>query len=96
MANFSIPAALPGAGSASYTATIDWGDSGPATAGTVQLTGLTVTVSGSYTYARQGKFQPTVVLRDDTGGGSATVTNAVTVLADVTSQVRSGKFRSDL
>ena len=87
LANFSIPAALPGAGSASYTATIDWGDGGPATAGTVQLTGLTVTVSGSYTYARGGKFQPTVVLQDNTGGGSATVTDAVTVLADVTSQV---------
>ncbi|MGA2253387.1 MAG: NF038129 family PEP-CTERM protein [Thermoguttaceae bacterium] len=87
LANFSIPTALPGAGSGRYTATIDWGDGGPTTPGTVQITGLTVTVSGSYTYASGGKFQPTVVLQDDTGRGSATLADTVTVLADVTSQV---------
>ena len=50
LASFSIPAALPGAGSGSYTATINWGDGGLATPGTVQIAGLTVTVSGGYTY----------------------------------------------
>jgi len=87
LANFSIPAALPGAGSGRYTATIAWGSGGLATPGSVQITGLTVMVSGSYTYANSGAFQPTVVLQDDIGGGSATLTDAVTVLADVTSQV---------
>ena len=87
LATFSIPAGLPGAGMGSYTATINWQDGTATDQGTVQLIGTTLAVSGSHTFATAGAFQPTITLQDNTGGSSATVTDAVTVLADVTAQV---------
>ena len=87
LASFSIPAGLPEAGSGSYAALINWGDGSPARAGTVQVSGLTVTVSGSYTYASAGTFSATVLVTDNTGGGSASVLDSFTVLANVTNQV---------
>lgn len=87
LASFSIPAGVPNAGSGSYTATIGWGDGSPPTSGTVHINGLTVTVSGNYTYTRSGTFSPSVVLVDNTGGSAATVNDSLTALADVTSEI---------
>ena len=87
LASFSVSAGLPGASSDSYSATISWGDNGPKSAGTILISGSTVAVSGSHTYASAGTFQPAVLLRDDSKGGSATVTDTLTVLADVTKLV---------
>ncbi len=70
-----------------YSATINWNDGSPLDTGVVAISGTTLTVSGSHTYASAGSFNPTVVLAYNTSGGSVTVTDAFTVLADVTSQV---------
>ena len=62
-----------------FQATIDWGD-GTTDAGTTTGEGGGIDVSGSHTYADEGKFQITVVLTDDAPGtASATATSQATV-----------------
>ena len=60
-----------------YSATIDWGDGTPSTAGTVASTGGTgFSVSGGHTYRRRGTHTLTVTVVD--GGGSlVTVTGTI-------------------
>jgi len=56
-----------------FIATISWGDSTPATAGTVTGGGGTFHVSGTHTYAAVGTYSVTVTLSDD-APGTATAT----------------------
>jgi hypothetical protein len=63
----------------SFTASIDWGDGSPPTAGTVTSIGGLFTVSGSHAYADEGSPQVSVTLtRTDqataTASGNVTVT----------------------
>ena len=61
-----------------FTATINWGDGSPVTAGTVTGGGATYGVSGSHTYAAGGSFTLSVTLTDD-APGTATATASGTV-----------------
>ncbi|HET6879917.1 MAG TPA: TIGR03118 family protein, partial [Pirellulales bacterium] len=71
VANFTDPA--PEA-TASYTASIDWGDS-TTTAGTVSGSGGTFTVTGSHTYASEGVHAISIAIADE-GGATATATTS--------------------
>jgi hypothetical protein len=64
-----------------YSATIDWGDGSPTSAGTVSgPTAGTFTVTGSHTYADEGVYTTTVVITDsDTASNTKTVTSTATV-----------------
>lgn len=71
------PLANPG----SFTATIDWGDGSPATAGTIGASDTTFIVLGQHTYADEGAFTVTVTIADQppgTGTATATPTGTVT------------------
>lgn len=71
-----------------FTATIDWGDGGSLTAGTVTTSGNgTFTVMGSHTYSTPGTFAPDVIVSESTAGGSATPAAAITATANVASPV---------
>jgi hypothetical protein len=67
-----------------FTATIDWGDGTPQSAGTVSGGAGAYTVSGSHTYADSGvnggtgHFPITVYIKDD-GGSRVTVSNTANV-----------------
>lgn len=70
-----------------YSATIDWGDGTPTSAGTITGTGGNFTVSGTHTYAHAGTFTVTTVVTDvDTPTNTATATSTATVAAVVTEQ----------
>jgi hypothetical protein len=71
----------PKSTAAEYTATIDWGDGTPTSAGTISgPTGGPFTVSGSHTYAEEGSRTVTVTITDiDTITNTATVTPTATV-----------------
>ncbi|HLJ94690.1 MAG TPA: Ig-like domain repeat protein, partial [Gemmataceae bacterium] len=66
-----------------YSASINWGDNTPATAGTITLVGTTFTVSGSHTYETVGSFQPTVTITHESAPPalSAMIMDTVTVSA---------------
>jgi hypothetical protein len=69
---------------ANYKALIDWGDGSPATAGTVTLvSGNTLQVNGSHTYAEEGWFPVKVTVQDD----GATVTPGAKASAGSTAAV---------
>ncbi|MDB5353044.1 MAG: hypothetical protein JWN86_4291 [Planctomycetota bacterium] len=75
--------ANPGATSADFTATINWGDGSPATAGHVSLVGGSAagaifSVSGSHIYTTSGNFAVTVTVADK-GLASITVTPIATI-----------------
>jgi uncharacterized repeat protein (TIGR01451 family) len=84
-----------------FTATIDWGDGGPATAaGSISNDGKgDFTVYGSHRYADEGTFPLTVTLTDDApGAASATANDAASVAEADTltpSFVTSGKVVED-
>ena len=81
--------ANPGDHTADMTATIDWGDNGPTSTGTVSYdvgTGV-YTVDGSHTYAEDGSYPISISVADDGGStttisGTATVADAVPIAAD--------------
>jgi len=67
---------------ASFTATINWGDATPVSAGTITVNGQVFSVTGSHTYATFGSFQATVTISDvPPGTGTATATDTATVAA---------------
>jgi hypothetical protein len=74
--------ANPAGTSADFAASINWGDSSPATTGTVSGgPGLApYTVSGGHTYASTGTFTITTTVTDD-GGQTATTSCSVLVFA---------------
>jgi hypothetical protein len=65
---------------ADFTATIDWGDASPTTAGTIFASSAAFTVIGQHTYADEGSFTVTVTISDvSPGTGTATATDTATV-----------------
>jgi hypothetical protein len=77
VATFSDPTAP----SPKYTATIDWGDNTPATAGTLVKTGSenSYEVDGQHNYTEEGSYHMHVVITGGTGGSTsptATVADA--------------------
>jgi len=70
------PAATP----ADFTATIDWGDGSPTTAGTIGSSSGAFVVLGQHTYDDEGSFTATVTIADAAPGtGTATATDTATV-----------------
>lgn len=70
----------PNSTAAEYSATIEWGDGG-SSAGTISgPTGGPFTVSGTHTYAEEGKYEITVKIKDlDDAGNSATASSSAEV-----------------
>jgi hypothetical protein len=65
---------------ADFTATIDWGDASPTTAGMIFASSAAFTVVGQHTYADEGSFTVTVTISDvSPGTGTATATDTATV-----------------
>ncbi|HVC95225.1 MAG TPA: TIGR03118 family protein, partial [Pirellulales bacterium] len=63
---------------ANYTATIDWGDGGPATPGTISVAGGALQVQGSHAYSLPGRHTISVSIKDE-GGATATATSSAVV-----------------
>jgi hypothetical protein len=72
VATFIDPSGAEPNDNAHYTATIDWGDNTPVTAGTIRLTGGTFTVGGKHTYQAAGSYSVTCTINHE-----ATVTQVV-------------------
>ena len=65
---------------ADFTASIDWGDGSPTTAGTIVSSSAAFAVSGQHTYVDEGSFTATVTISDvSPGTGTATATDTATV-----------------
>jgi hypothetical protein len=65
---------------ADFTATIDWGDGSPATAGTIGTSSGAFVVIGQHTYADEGAFTVIVSIADQPPGtGAAKATDSATV-----------------
>ena len=65
---------------ADYSASINWGDGTPPTAGTISGSGGSFAVSGSHTYAEEGSYVITVVVTDvDNSSSTATAHGSATV-----------------
>ena len=78
LAGATFTDANPGNHTADFTATIDWGDGGPTSLGTVSYSAGTYTVAGSHTYADEGSYPISIGVLDD-GGSTATITGTATV-----------------
>jgi hypothetical protein len=63
-----------------FSATIDWGDLSPTTAGTIIASGAGFAVEGPHTYAEEGSFSVTATIND--AGGSTTTANSTANVAD--------------
>jgi uncharacterized protein (TIGR03118 family) len=78
--NGSIVAAFADAGggdpAANYAATIDWGDNGSTSAGTVGGSGNSFTVSGSHSYAASGVYDVKIAVTDADGSAADVTTHA--------------------
>jgi hypothetical protein len=71
----------PGASPADFTATINWGDGSPTTAGSIGSNSAAFVVIGQHTYADEGSFTVTVTIADASPGtGTATATDTASVL----------------
>jgi hypothetical protein len=65
---------------ADFTATIDWGDGSPTTAGTIAFSSAAFVVLAQHTYADEGAFTATVAIADQPPGkGMATAADNATV-----------------
>jgi len=64
-----------------FAATIDWGD-GTTTTGTVSGTSGFFTVSGTHTYADEGRFTPLITLSDDAPGTASASASAVAIVEE--------------
>ena len=65
---------------ADFTATIDWGDASPTTAGMIFASSAAFTVIGQHTYADEGSFTVTVTISDvSPGTGTATAMDTASV-----------------
>jgi len=63
-----------------FTATIDWGDATPTTAGMISASSAAFVVLGQHTYADEGSFTVTVTISDvSPGTGTATATDTASV-----------------
>ena len=70
----------PDATTADFTATIDWGDGSPVTAGSIGASSAAFVVLGTHTYADEGTFTVTVTISDvSPGTGTATATDSALV-----------------
>lgn len=62
-----------------FTATIDWGDATPPSAGVITPSGGGFDISGTHTYAEDGPFTATVTITDTADATSVTPTTTATV-----------------
>jgi len=69
----------PGGTASDYTATIDWGDATPMTAGTITANGTGFSVTGSHTYTLAGNYTITVTIHD--AGGAQTIVTSMAGLS---------------
>ena len=76
----TFTSATPGATAGDFTATIDWGDGTPTSAGAIASASGQFTVSGSHTYASTGVKTVGVTIHGP-AGTSATATSTITVFA---------------
>jgi hypothetical protein len=72
--------ANPGNNSDDFTATINWGDNGPTSQGTVSYDNSTYTVAGTHQYAEGGYYTISILVADD--GGQTITIGASTTVAD--------------
>jgi hypothetical protein len=63
-----------------YTATINWGDGSPTSAGTVTVTGSTFSVKGSHTYTATGTYTITTTVSDQLGTTESITGKAIVAL----------------
>ncbi|HEY5067724.1 MAG TPA: DUF4347 domain-containing protein [Xanthobacteraceae bacterium] len=78
LSNATFTDANPGDHTGDFTATIDWGDGGQSSPGTVSYSGGVYSVAGSHTYAEEGSDNITVTVTDD-GGSSTTITGTASI-----------------
>ena len=64
---------------ADFTATIDWGDGGPTSSGTITSMSGTFTIGGSHTYALNGVFTVSVAITDITNSATGSIVDSATV-----------------
>ena len=84
-------------GNGTLSASIDWGDGTSASAGTVSLNGRTLSITGSHTYAEEGKYAIQISVSDgqdlnSSANSAATVSDAA--LSANTPTVALGKKRA--
>lgn len=65
---------------ADFSATIDWGDGSPTSAGVVSSNGSGFQVTGTHAYASSGLFNVTVTIND--AGGASAVAHSTATIAD--------------
>jgi len=71
----------PDTAASEYSASIDWGDGTAASPGTIAATGGgNFTLSGSHTYAEEGKFSVSVAITDNDSANSAKATSPAVVV----------------
>ena len=70
--------ANPGDLSGDMTATIDWGDNGPTSAGVVSYSAGVYTVAAAHTYAEEGAYPINISVADQ-GGNTTTISGTATV-----------------
>lgn len=86
--NFSGPVATftdpdPMSTAAEYSASINWGDGSPASAGVITgPVGGPFTVSGDHVYAEEGSYTVTVTITDIDNPGNTATTSATATVAD--------------
>jgi hypothetical protein len=79
----------------SFTATINWGDGTPTSAGTISANGSGFDVTGTHTYAASGTFNVTIQIAD-TSGNFEIVTSTATVKALTSTSVSTSVTPSDV
>jgi hypothetical protein len=85
VATFTDPGTPAGEALNDYTATINWGDGGPTSTGTITLSGGVFTVTGSHLYAEEGTHTVSVRLHHDAAADVTVNSTAVVVDQLITS-----------